>query len=173
MKLSRQIALFAMIWSVVTAQCGHAAEPTIEAIRAQYARVTRELKRCTQVKRNLEGYSTEGGTLTAYFRNLSPRKLVAQFYGETGQATEEYYFWNNRLFFVIRRESRYDKPFGIVQSTTENRYYFTGGKLIRWVDERKNSISTASPKAQQREREMLRSTRELLELSKAAHKKRA
>src|SRR4028119_1917311 len=152
MKFPRHIIAFAFVGLMVAAHCGHAAEPAIEAIRAQYARVNRELKRCTQGKSNLEGYSTAGGTLTAYFRNLSPRKLVAQFYGETGRATEEYYFWNNRLFFVIRRESRYDKPFGIVQSTTENRYYFTGGKLIRWVDERKNSISTASPKAQQRER---------------------
>jgi len=113
----------------------------INAIRQRYAKVERELKQCRQVKRDLSGESAEGGELTGYYRRDSLRKLVAQFYGETGKAREEYYFWDGQLFFVLRTESRYTKPLsGVVKSKTEERFYFDGGRLIQSLGADKKQV---------------------------------
>jgi hypothetical protein len=82
------------------------------------------------------------------------RKLVAKVYGEIGQAREEYYFWDDRLFFVLRVKLRYDKPFGKVVSKPEERFYFADDALIRWLDPRKKEVS-AGPEMQQRGRDYL------------------
>ena len=106
-------------------------------IRTRYDAVERTLGRCRQVKRDLPGESAEGGELTAYFLGSSLLKVVGKFYGETGQAREEYYFWDDRLFFVLRVESRYDEPLsGKVTSKSEQRFYFADEALIRWLDRR-------------------------------------
>jgi hypothetical protein len=132
-----------------------AVEEKIKAIRSRYEKVEGALKHCKQVKRDLSGESAEGGELTAYFSGQSLRKLVAKFYGETGQAREEYYFWDERLFFVLRVESRYDKPLsGKVDRKSEERFYFADDALIRWLDPEKKEVS-AGPAFQDRGREWI------------------
>lgn len=127
----------------------------VQTIRRRYDAVDRDLSRCRKVERDLPGESTEGGELTAYFLNQSLRKLVATFYGETGQAREEYYFWDDRLFFVLRVESRYDKPLsGKVTSKSEERLYFVDDALIRWLDPAKKEVS-AAPEMQARGQDWL------------------
>lgn len=130
-------------------------EEKVKIIRTHFDEIERDLSRCKQVKRDLSGESTEGGELTAYFLGQSLRKLAAKFFGETGQALEEYYFWNDRLFFVLRVDSRYDKPLsGKVKSKSEERFYFADGVLIRWLDPGKKNVP-ARPELEQRGREWL------------------
>ena len=134
----------------------------VKTIRSRYDAVEKDLSGCKQVKRDLPGESAEGGELTAYFSGESLRKLVAKFYGETGQAREEYYFWDGRLFFVLRVESRYDKPLsGKVVSKSEERFYFADDALIRWLDPRKKEVS-AGPEIQQRGEGFARPSEEIL-----------
>ena len=83
----------------------------------------------------MTGFSAEGGTLVAFYEGDALRKLVATYLGESGKASEEYYFWDGQLFFVFRTDSTYDKPFGTVVRTDENRYYFANARMIRWIDE--------------------------------------
>lgn len=152
-------AVAALLWLCGPLGPGLLAEPTVDeqvkTIRSRYDAVEKELSRCKQVKRNLPGESAEGGELTAYLSGESLRKLVAKFYGEMGQAREEYYFWEDRLFFVLRAESRYDKPLsGKVISKSEERFYFADNALIRWLDPRKKPVSVG-PEFQQRERDLL------------------
>ena len=104
------------------------------------------------------GLPTEGGTLTFYKSGSSPRKLVAQYFGESGKATEEFYFRNNRLFLMRRLDSTYDRPYGKVVSTRQNEFYFANGKLQK---------ESSEPKTPQREREILNDARELLCIAKA------
>jgi hypothetical protein len=139
---------------VPDASADPAVEKEIKAIRTRYGAVERTLDRCRQVKRDLLDESTEGGELTAYFSDQSLRKLVAKVYGEIGQAREEYYFWDDRLFFVLRVKSRYDKPFGKVVSKSEERFYFADDALIRWLDPRKKE-APAGPEMQERGRDYL------------------
>ena len=130
-------------------------EEKIKVIRTRCDGVERSLKRCKQVNLELPGESTEGGELTAYFSGKSLRKLAAHYYGETGQALEEYYFWDGRLFFVVRVVSRYDKPLsGVVKSKTEERFYFDDDRLIRWLDPEKEEVVT-SPEVERRGRELI------------------
>lgn len=116
----------------------HAADPSVEekikSIRTKYDQIEKGLKSCRQVKRKLPSESAEGGELIAYFKDRSVEKLSATFLGESGKALEEYYFWNSELIFVLRVESRYTKPMsGVVQTKTEERFYFADGKLIQWL----------------------------------------
>jgi hypothetical protein len=141
-------------------------EESIRTIRNRYAEVNRNLESCQQIKRDLFGYSTERGELTTYLLNSSLRKMVARFYGESGQTTEEYYFWDNRLFFVFRIDSRYDNPLsGRVIEKAEQRFYFSDGELIRWLAGMKE-IPTASSEAEQRGRELLDQATEFSNLVK-------
>lgn len=145
------------VWgSIVPAQAGDlAVEEKVKAIRSRYEKVEGALKHCKQVKRDLPDQSAEGGELTAYFSGQSLRKLEAKFYGETGQAIEEYYFWNDRLFFVLRVVSRYDKPLsGVIKSKSEERFYFANDALIRWLDPQKKEAS-AGQEMQERGRDLL------------------
>ena len=148
-----------MLWLGLPLAPAVLADSTVDAqvktIRSRYDAVEKDLGRCKQVKRDLPDESTEGGELTAYFSDQSLRKLVAKFYGETGQAREEYYFWDDRLFFVLRVESRYDKPLsGKVKSKTEERFYFADAALIRWLDLQKKEAPTGV-EFQQRGRDWL------------------
>src|SRR5258708_6861556 len=109
------IAIMAGMLVCLTASArfwGHDHETAIRLIRARYEAVNRSAKRYTKVERDLQGYSVEGGSLTGYFAGPMVRKMVAIHYGETGRAAEEYYFWNGRLFFVLRTDSHYDQPIG-------------------------------------------------------------
>jgi hypothetical protein len=144
--------LLCVLGSIVPAQAGElAVEEKVKTIRNRYDQIERSLGHCKQVKREVLDESTEGGALTGYFSGKSLRKLEAKFYGETGQALEEYYFWNDRLFFVLRVDTRYDKPLsGVVKSKSEERFYFADGVLIRWLHPAKEEIS-AGPELQQRE----------------------
>lgn len=149
-----------------------------DSIRARYAQINRDLKRYTRVETDLMDESTEGGRLTAYYFKGAPRKLVARYYGETGRATEEYYFWNNSLFFVLRAEERYRNPIGVdssptVRSRQEDRYYFARGRLTRWVNPRGRQVPVDRVDARQRELEVLNDARRLLALARVARPRRA
>ena len=152
-------AIAALLWLFRPLTPGLLAESTVDeqvkTIRSRYDAVDKDLSRCQQVKRDLPGESAEGGELTAYFSDQGLRKLVAKFYGETGQSREEYYFWDDRVFFALRVELRYDKPLsGKVKSKSEERFYFAGDALIRWLDPRKKEVPTG-PELQQHGRDWL------------------
>ena len=110
---------------------------------ARYAAVESAVPGATVVKRDLQGYSSEGGQLTAYFQKGVPIKLTAKYYGESGQATEEYYFSRGRLFFILRTSRHYAEPLGaganssappkLVRDEAQERWYFTNGELKRWL----------------------------------------
>jgi hypothetical protein len=54
---------------------GSQATDTISAIRRRYAAINQNLKKYRVVKKELSGFSTEGGELTAYFEGAPSRKL--------------------------------------------------------------------------------------------------
>ncbi len=111
--------------------------------RARYAAVEQAASKATVVKRELQGYSLEGGGLTAYFQKGVPLKMTANFYAESGKATEEYYFWQGRLFFILRTTWHYNgslndpnppQPIKLIRDKEQERWYFKNGKLWRWID---------------------------------------
>jgi hypothetical protein len=163
LQVTRQMSLviygFAVVGFVLATASAWAADSVVEekikSIRAKYAQIEKGLKECRQVKRELAGESAEGGELIAYFKDRSVEKLSATFFGETGKAEEQYYFWNSELIFVFRTEWHYTKPMsGVTKSKTEQRFYFADGKLIRWLNPDKKEVATDASKLG-RERELL------------------
>ncbi|HEX9996421.1 MAG TPA: hypothetical protein VGB45_04695 [Abditibacterium sp.] len=135
-------------------------------IRARYAAIERQLPQCRVVKRELSGYSAEGGELTAYSQRGEIKKLVARHYGEGGRSTEEFYFWKNQLFFVLITDWSYEFPLASAKTTgretrTQLRFYFQNGKLTRWVNGN-NLTPTPSPEALKKRDEVLGFARDYL-----------
>ena len=128
----------------------------IQAIRREYASINKGARRYRKVKKELSGFSLEGGELVAYFKGPALVKIVATHYGEEGNTVEEYYYSNGNLIFVFERVSRYDRPMsGKVTATAENRFYFSDGKLIRWLNESGKQNSADSEEYRQKEKELL------------------
>jgi len=144
-------------------------EAAIETIRQHYAAINKNVTLYRRVKKDLAGYSAEGGELIASFHGPTIMKIAATFFGETGKTTEEYYYWDGKLIFVFRREAHYDKPLsGKVVSTIENRFYFKEDKLIRWIDENGKEIAASSTEFAEKEKEYLKSSKEFSERARGA-----
>jgi len=144
-------------------------EAAIETIRQHYAAINKNVTLYRRVKKDLSGYSAEGGELIAYFHGPTIMKIAATFFGETGKTTEEYYYWDGKLIFVFRQESHYDKPLsGKVVSTIENRFYFRDDKLIRWIDENGKEVAAGSTEFAEKEKEYLQSSKEFTERARGA-----
>lgn len=108
----------------------------IQSIRQQYATINRSVAKYRKVKKELSGFSAEGGQLIAYLKGPAIMKIVATYFGESGRTVEEYYYRDSQLIFVLQTELHYDRPLsGKVVSTHLNRFYFDRDDLIRWIDE--------------------------------------
>lgn len=115
---------------------------SVASIRRRYASINKSLSKYRVVKKELSGFSTEGGELTAYFEGTAIVKIAAAYQGETGRAFEEFYYSNGKLIFVFRKEETYDRPLsGKVVRTRENRFYFSDGELIKWVNENAKQVA--------------------------------
>lgn len=140
-----------------------AADP-IQTIRKQYAAINKGVRRYKKVKKELSGFSLEGGELIAYFHGPAIVKIVANHFGESGRASEEYYYRNGKLIFVFRKDYRYDRPMsGKVVSTQENRFYFQNDRLLRWVNEDGKQIAPTIDEFKQKQDEYLESSSKFLD----------
>jgi hypothetical protein len=133
----------------------------IQTIREQYATINKSAARYKSVKKELTGFSAEGGEMVAYFDGPKIMKIVTKHFGEGGKALEEYYYWDDQLIFVYRKDSNYDKPgSGKVVRTSENRFYFGDGRLIRWVDENAKPVASGTSEYLGKEKDYLQLSRE-------------
>ena len=115
---------------------------SIPSIRERYAAVNKNLAKYRVVKKELSGFSTEGGELVAYFDGASVVKMAATHMGETGRWLEEFYYRGGELIFVFYRRETYDAPMsGKVSKRAEERFYFADGRLIRWLDNRGRAVA--------------------------------
>jgi hypothetical protein len=169
--MKRILIIFLLTFFVVSAY-GEATAQTkdpIETIRQHYAEINRRVASYRKVKKEVAGFSAEGGDLIAYFHGPSIMKIAATFFGETGRTTEEYYYWDGKLIFVFRRESHYDKPLsGKVVSTIENRFYFSDDKMIRWIDENGKQIAAAASEYIEKQNDYLKTSKQFLAGARSA-----
>jgi hypothetical protein len=139
-------------------------EESIASIRQHYAQINRDAAKYKKVKKELSGFSAEGGQLVAYFDGPSIMKIAATFYGESGKASEEYYYWDNQLIFVLRTDYRYSKPLsGKVVRTTVDRFYFSNDKLIRWIDENGKQAASDTSEYSDKQKEYLNTSKQFTE----------
>jgi hypothetical protein len=76
--------------------------------------------------------------LQGWFDGADLRKIVSVVPGEDGGGSEEYYLEKGQPLFVF---SRYRSAAG---KPVENRFYFTGGKLFKWLGTDKKSVAPGS-----------------------------
>jgi len=160
----KSILLVIVLLSVPTtfANPGAQAEDPIQSIRQHYAQINSSAAKYKKVKKELSGFSAEGGELVAYFHGPSVMKMVATYFGESGKASEEYYFWDGKLIFILSTDFRYDKPLsGKVARKTQNRFYFGNDKLIRWIDENAKEVASDKPEYAEKQKEYLESSKQL------------
>lgn len=123
--------------SVPTASAEDPETEAVGAIRQRYATINQNLSRYKLVRKELTGFSTEGGELTVYFDGAAIKKIAVKHQGETGRSFEEYYYLDDGFMFVYRKEDTYSKPMsGKVVQTLETRFYFEDGELVHWLDEK-------------------------------------
>lgn len=155
--------------SVLAATSSAQTEDPIPSIRQHYAQINRNAARYRKVKKDLSGFSAEGGTLVAYLDGTKIMKISATYYGETGRSNEDYYYWNSKLIFVLRRESTYSRPLsGKIVKTTENRFYFKDDHLIRWVDENAKEVASDTSEYTEKQKEYLDASKQFTSGTRSA-----
>ncbi|MBA3354758.1 MAG: hypothetical protein H0U18_02225 [Pyrinomonadaceae bacterium] len=143
-------------------------ETSIPSIQQRYAAINRSVRKYRKVKKELSGFSLEGGELIAYFNGPRIVKITAAYFGETGRAMEEYYYWNEKLIFVFRRDFTYDEPMsGKVVGTEANRFYFSNDRLTRWIDQNGKARSLGGGDFQAKQQELLETSNRFLKAARS------
>ena len=143
-------------------------ERSIRDIRAHYKEINERVSKYRRAKKELSGFSTEGGSLAAYLDGDAIVKMIATFYGESGEATEEYYYWEGQLIFVFRTDSDYDHLLsGKVVHTAQDRFYFNNGVLIRWIDEHAKPVAPDEKTFQAKQNEYLQNSSQFEEAARS------
>ena len=128
----------------------------VSVIRTRYAAINQNVSKYKTVKKELAGFSTEGGELTAYFEGNAIRKIAAKHQGETGRWFEEYYYWDDELQFVYHKRDNYSEPMsGKVTSSVETRFYFDDGQLIRWLNSKGKPMRRGTDEFAEQQKEYL------------------
>lgn len=122
------------------------ATDAVSSIRQRYAAINKNLSKYKVVKKELAGFSTEGGELTAYFDGATIVKIAATNNGETNSYFEEFYYRDGKLIFVFRKQEIYNEPMTKVARTKENRFYFNNDQLIRWINENGKQVAAGNSK---------------------------
>ena len=136
----------------------------IPSIRRQYAAINKRASRYRKVKKELSGFSLEGGQLVAYFDGPAIVKIVATHYGEGGRTLEEYYYSDAKLIFVFSKEYRYNRPLsGKVVRTEENRFYFANDRLVQWLNDQGKPTPNGIADYQQKQAEYLEASHNFVE----------
>jgi len=116
----------------------------IAHIRDMYAKINELASTAEVIEKEMMEESAEGGQIKAYKHNGKIIKIIVFAFGETGRATKEYYFENEKLIFAFTKEDYYDRPMYVegakISKTDENRYYFYNEELFLWLDPDKNEI---------------------------------
>jgi opacity protein-like surface antigen len=146
-------------------------ETDIQSIRQSYAAINRKQARYRKVKKDLSGFSAEGGVLTAYFEGQNIVKMLATYYGEMGRTNEEFYYRDGKLICVLRTELNYSRPLsGKVIRTKLSRFYFKDDKLIRWIDESGKTMPSDAVEYQEHEKDNLDTSKKLSDGARSSNK---
>ena len=144
-------------------------EAAVRAIRQRYAEINAHAAKDRKVKKELAGFSAEGGTLVAYFDGEALAKIELTFYGESGEATEEYYYQDDKLVFVFWADSNYDHlRSGKIAHTDESRFYFRDDTLIAWIDAQAKPVEPGAGNYQDKQKECLQNSSEFSRAARSA-----
>ena len=136
----------AMVFGLSALAVNGQTDKRVTDIRARVAEINRSAAKYTKTKKDVTGISTEGAEATLFHHGKELKKVVAKIYGETFNATSEFYFSGGDLIFAYDRINHYDTQIGLkkpvkVVRVEEIRAYFDGGKMFRLM----NGTKTIAP----------------------------
>ena len=158
MKIFRKSVIIVVLVSLVS--FGNInVESKIDQIRKDYAS-TNAIKNYIVKEIEDDEQSIEGGVIRYYFQNGIVKKIVAEYFGESGNNLTEYYIKNGKVYFIFDKTEKYNVPYYVnadwykrdnmkvgevfdsrKSKISEKRYYFDENmKLIRYVGENKKII---------------------------------
>jgi len=122
-------------------------EKQITAIRNDVNLINKNAKNYDKTTKDIDGISLEGTEATYFASGRGVKKVIVNSFGETYKATTELYFGGEELIFAFQKFSQYDTQIGLdkpvkVVKVTEQRLYFSGGKLIRFLEGKTNVKKT-------------------------------
>jgi hypothetical protein len=129
-----------------------------------------------EVNRNIDHYTADSAELTldgapfpvqvsTWSDNGVVRKMVLRYPDDHGLSTESLYFDHGELVFVF--EIITSTPIdGSASSQREGRYYFANGRMIQWLDDKKQSVPPSSADFQNAADDITRITALVLEKMK-------
>ena len=125
-------------------------ESEIIKIRAEVALINKGAPKFTKTTKTVEDISLEGTEATYYHLAKNLKKITAEMFGETFNATGEFYYRDGKLIFAYLKRNKYDTQIGLntppkVVSVEEQRFYFADGELIRLLVGKKE-LKSASKK---------------------------
>lgn len=141
-------------------------EKKIEYIRKEYNNINSNINNFSKKTKELTGFSTEGGELDIYTKGSDVRKLTANHYGEMGKRVEEYYYKDGKPFFIYSKTNHYDKPFGEIVESEENKFYLSDKKLIKWIDSNNETVNPETTEFSKTQSEILNDSDTYLKLTK-------
>jgi len=111
-------------------------EKDVVKIRAEVAMINKGAAKYTKTIKDVQDISLEGTEATYYHSTGKVKKITAEMFGETYNATGEFYYQNGHLIFAFLKHNQYDTQIGTtpppkVVRTEQQRSYFAGGQLIR------------------------------------------
>lgn len=104
---------------------------------------------------SLNDYSSEGGIVQSYSdKNGYLAKIKATYFGHSGKSEWSYYFKSDSLFFVDKKEYRYENPIFkdanvIIDTIMQSEYFLQKGNLRKWIDENNSIVDSTSAKFEQ------------------------
>lgn len=150
----------------------HAA-PAQPGADAAIARIRQEVQRIEALRLRarhtiqLEGFSAEGGEARVFLEGGRVAKVEAMHLGESGRTAETLYFRGGALVFVFQRSMRYDRLFGRVRSTEEDRFYFDRNRMIRWLGADRRVVPRSHARYAEEEADHLRLAAQLLSAARS------
>ena len=110
----------------------------INSIKKQFTEINNNIASYKKIIKQDTVKTTEGNEVTAWLDGTDIKKIIAIYYGETGQSINEFYFTERRLIFYYSQLIHYKLPIngglpgaGKIGSIDKERYYFDKDLLIR------------------------------------------
>ncbi len=145
--MKTKLLILAIATFITTQSVFAQTENQVTAIRNEVNLINKNAKVYTKTKKEVEDISLEGTEATYFVSGRGLKKITAKSYGETFNATTELYYSGEELIFIYRKFNHYDTQIGLkkapkVVSVKESRFYFSGGRLIKFLNGKINVKKT-------------------------------
>jgi hypothetical protein len=157
-----------------------AEDTSVVSIRKEYQLIQQALPTLITESVELEDYALEGADAKAYRDKQGAIRLIeADLFHESGKEFKEFYYKKGSLIFALYVTHRYNQHTGITPEIakqegieeafdpkktliTEDRYYFSDSKMIRWINKDHKEVNPNSKEFIDNEQEVMESSNDLL-----------